>query len=151
LLRAAGRVVEDASLVDGIILCQGQDIGEVEYRRGPWTLKVFHVIAVPAFVTEFQRVCPLHVREHVTPVVVVLDEIALREVHAVGHSSAIHVDVSHDIGNGVILRAGAQVALYAAHTERCIVQGSGREGVRPRALYSDLPGWAEARKLRSRS
>ena len=82
------------------------------------TLEWLDVIAVPAFVSELQRVRAAHMREHVAPVIVVLDEIALREAHAVG-LAAIGVDSVHRDGRDrVVLGATAQHTFDPASLRR---------------------------------
>ena len=68
-----------------------------------------------------------HVRQHVTPVVVVLNEIALRKAHAVGHA-AVYVDAVYAyIGNRVVLGPGAKDALNSALARRGLVDCGRRE------------------------
>ena len=91
-----------------------------------------------------------HVREHVAPVIVVLNEIALREADAVG-LAAIGVDSVHRNGrNRVVLGAAAQHAFHPALTGSDLVQRVRREGVSPGCLSGDLPRVVQSRELRHR-
>ena len=82
-LFCAGRgIVIDAVFVCGSVLRQSQQIAEREFRLRPGPLEGLDVISVPAFITELQSVRALYMREDVAPVIVVLNEIALRETDA---------------------------------------------------------------------
>ena len=61
-LCASGGIIENSAFGVGIILCQGQDVVEVESWRCPWALEVFYVIPKPAFITELQRMSATDVR-----------------------------------------------------------------------------------------
>ncbi len=72
--------------------------------------------------------------------VVVLNEISLRETHAKG-LPGIYVDAVYRYGgNGVILRPATQNALHPALTGRKVVQRIRRKSVRPAGLPRHLPG-----------
>ena len=92
----------------------------------------------------------VHVREDIAPMIVVLNEISLREAHPVG-LIGIHVDAIYRYGgNGVILGSGAEDALHPALADGEIVQRGGREGVRPGCLPRHLPGIVQGGELRHR-
>ena len=85
-----------------------------------------------------------HVGEHVAPVIVVLNEIALRETNAIG-LTAIRVDAVHrDRRDRVILGAAAQDAFHPARPAVNVVQGVRREGVRPGHLPGTCQVWFKA-------
>ena len=49
----------------------------------PWSLERLNVIAKPAFIPDFYHMRAMHMRQYVAPVIIVLDEIALGEAHAI--------------------------------------------------------------------
>jgi len=111
-------------------------------------LERFDVVTIPAFVAEFESVRAFYMREHIAPVVVMLNEVALRESHTVSHSS-IRVDSVHrDRGHSVVLGAAAQNAFNSADPGGELVQGCPRKRVRPRSLSRYLPGIVERGELR---
>src|SRR2546430_16650648 len=58
--------------------------------RGTHTLRFgyegWYVVSVPALISESERMRAAHVGQHVAPVVVVLDEVTLRESDSIGHA-----------------------------------------------------------------
>src|SRR5579864_3109018 len=114
LLVPGCRVVHDAVFVCRSILRQGQQIVEREFRLRPRTLEGFDVIPVPAFITELQSVRASYMREDIAPVIVVLNEVALREADTVG-LSGICVDPVYQYGrHGIVFRATSQNAFHSA-------------------------------------
>ena len=87
-------------------------------------------------------------RKHVAPVIVVLNEISLREAYAI-RLPRIRVDAAHRNGwNGIVFGSAPQHTLHPALTSGKFVQRSGRKGVRPRGLARDLPGIVQRGELR---
>src|SRR5690348_13736527 len=91
LLFAGLRVIHDATFTLGCVLRERQQVVEGELRLRPWPLERLDVVAVPALVSELQRVGATHMRQHIAPVVVVLDEVTLRKADAVS-LTAVGVD-----------------------------------------------------------
>src|ERR1700727_60650 len=82
LFRPCIWIVINAVLVGRRILCKSQQIRERKLWLRPRTLERFYVVAIPALVTELQSVRTLHMGQYIAPVIVMLNEIALREADA---------------------------------------------------------------------
>src|SRR5215471_332615 len=111
-------------------------------RPGP--LEGFDVIAVPAFVANFYDVSTLHMGQNVAPVIVVLDEITLREANAVGNA----LSGDGDTRNGEVASL-AEFTLDAVLGKNRFVQSVRTEIVSPVDLYGALPIVVGGRELRN--
>src|SRR5208282_581361 len=109
----------------------------------PRTLERLDVIAVPAFVAHLQYVRATHMRQNIAPVVVVLNEIALRETQAVAEVLSGYADDRNGEVAGLV-----QLALNAIPVKHYIIQGRRIEGVRPVHLEGALPAIVRGIKLR---
>src|SRR5215472_6764050 len=111
---------------------------------GPGSLKRFYVVSVPTLVSNFNDVCAVNVCQHVAPVIVVLDEIALREPDAVPDI----LPGDSDSGNRKV--AGfADFSFNSILGKNNFVQGRWTEGVRPVHLKGSLPVVVPGRELRN--
>ena len=72
-------VIHHAALGVGRVLREIQQVVELEFWCRPRSLKGLDIVAKPSFVAELQDVSATHVGQNVAPVIVVLDEIALRK------------------------------------------------------------------------
>src|SRR5438270_511581 len=89
-------------------------------------------------------------REHIAPVIVMLNKIALGKADAVS-LSAVSVDsVYRDRRYCIVLGPAAEHPFHSTQTCGEVIQGVGREGMRPRDLSGYLPGIVQSRELRHR-
>src|SRR5882757_462400 len=109
---------------------------------GPRSLERLDIVAKPAFVTHFQDVCALDVGENVAPVVIVLDEITLRETNAISHALSSDADARDTEVTGLALKS-----LDAILRKDGFIQSRWTEVVRPVHLKGALNGVLGARKL----
>src|SRR5215471_5860087 len=111
---------------------------------GPGPLEGFYVVSVPTLVSNFNDVCAVNVCQHVAPVIVVLDEITLREPDAVPDV----LPCDSDSGNREV--AGfADFSFNSILGKNNFVQRRWTEGVCPVHLEGSLPIVVPGRELRN--
>ena len=137
-------VVHHPTLLWGCILRQLQQVVEVEERMRPRPLERLDVVAEPTFVAYFQNMGPTHMGQNVTPVVVVLDEIALGKADTeAGRQSG-----DGDRGNRKVAGlADEPVALFDVLDHE--VQRRGIKGVSPVHLEGAFHRVIRGRELRN--
>src|ERR1035437_4158647 len=139
LLGSSLGIVHYPGFVRRRVLRKLQQVIEGKLRLRPRALEGLDVISVPALVPESKRVGTAHVREHVAPVIIVLDEVTLSEANAVCRTG-IRVDSVHrDTVHRVILGSAAQHALNSALPSRHFIHRGWRESMCPGSLARNLP------------
>ena len=123
----------------GVILSELQEIIEVKGWLGPRPLERLHIIAEPPLVSKLKSVRAADMRQNISPVIVVLDEVSLREAHTESLTAFCIHSSDGDRGNRVVLRSATKNAFHPIRGKDDLVHGCGGEAVVPIQLERTLP------------